>query len=101
MQDCPGAAQAVHVEPFVPQETGDCCEKAWQVLPEQHPAHEKKSQAAVGMQAPLEQELFNGHAAQACPPDPHWDAFWPPNGTQRLPWQQPLGHVVGEHIAMA
>lgn len=85
---------------MTPQETGDCWEDARHTFPAQQPAQEKKSQAPIGTHEPVEQELLSGHAEQAWPPLPHCEAFWPPNGTQRFPWQQPFGHVDGVHIAI-
>lgn len=51
------------------------------------------------MHEPIEHELFIAHTPHAWPPAPHWVAFCEPKGTQRLPWQQPLGHEVGVQVA--
>lgn len=83
-QVCPGP-QAVQVEPLRPHESGDCEPVDWHEPFAQQPAQLKKSQAVCGVHAPIVQELFIGQTPHCWPPLPHCEAFWPPNGTQRLP----------------
>lgn len=52
----------------------------------------------MGVQAPIVHELFIAQVVQALPPAPHCDAFCAPNGTHRLPWQQPFEHEVGVQV---
>ena len=84
VQVAPGA-QAVHVEPLLPHESGVWLPVIWQAPFEQHPGHERKSHAAVIVQLPAVQELFVGQTVHARPPEPHCVAFCAPNGTHRFP----------------
>lgn len=89
----------VQVAPLTPHESGDCIDVGWQVPFEQQPAQLKKSHATVGVQAPIVHELFIGQVVHASPALPHCEAVCEPNGTHRLPWQQPFAHVSGVQVA--
>jgi hypothetical protein len=87
--------------PLVPHWLLLCPPVPTQVFPVQQPAMQLAGPHAEGWQLPFWQRFAPVQAAQATPPEPHWELFSLATGTQVLPLQQPAqlaGPQVGVQV---